>query len=125
MSAERRLRREAQRVRDRQRNDEVRARLAEAEHHPAELIAARGGREYWRRGPILFGVPALPEGLTPELTEAIVRRRIAVIQGVCPCGARIQVRTGHVFIEHHIGCDAEDAAINALTKTELARRGVA
>ena len=61
----------------------------------------------------------------PELTEAIVGRRIAMIQGVCPCGARIQVRTGDVLIEHHVGCAAEDGAISALTEPEPARRGLA
>lgn len=38
--------------------------------------------------PTTFVVPIVPESAPPALREGLVRRRLAVVEGACPCGAR-------------------------------------
>ena len=100
----------------RQRVDaETRRRLADAALMPATFVGpVGGGSEMWRRGKITFVLPQLRDGMSPELAEAVVRRRVAALDGVCPCGARLRVQHGRAVVRHLGDCPAQDAIIESL-----------
>jgi hypothetical protein len=69
-------------------------------------------------------VPPLPDDAPPQVLEGLVRHRIVLTGGVCPCGAvlvlpnrqqrRAAQRRGevlHVRIEHEDGCPAIDEVL--------------
>jgi hypothetical protein len=66
----------------------------------------------FRRRRLLFVGPDLTEEQSPRIREGIVRRRLTVSEGRCPCGAELRMpepRPGvftHVTVEHEPGCPA-------------------
>jgi hypothetical protein len=64
-----------------------------------------------RTSPILYVGPELDDTLDSRTKEGIVRRRILVQTGRCPCGASMPTTpttpgVHHVRIEHENGCPA-------------------
>ena len=75
---------------------------------------------------VLYVGPGLPEGLADVVAEGIVRRRLVVLTGACPCGAtyalpprrvrRAAARTGqllHGAVLHEDHCAAICAELDA------------
>lgn len=82
--------------------------------------------------PTMFVVTAIPDDAPAAVREGIARRRLATLNGVCPCGAvrprltRQQRRAiqrgrfhGHAAIEHEDGCPAIDATLVPLVRAWL------
>lgn len=92
--------------------------LREAETSEPRLVGARSGLEVWMLGRAMLVLPTIPEKASPELREAIARRRVAALRGACPCGARRRLVQRHgrmaVVVEHDRACSASDAAIAQL-----------
>ena len=82
MSAGRRYRRAAT-------SYKIAAAYADAWTQPAHYMTSDGESEYWKRGDVLFVVPAIPDGAHPEVANAIERRRRATLEGRCDCGAHL------------------------------------
>jgi hypothetical protein len=72
------------------------------------------GNEAWQRGSILFVVPAIPDNASPDLKNALDRRRRATLNGRCDCGARVVVSSSGLIAEHESSCPATDEAIERL-----------
>lgn len=83
-------------------------------------------------GRVAFVQPVVSESMGPELREAIALRRIATIEGRCPCGAVLYLpnrearrkakrdgRQLHATVQHEPSCDATDDRIIALVRGEL------
>lgn len=78
-------------------------------------------------GRVAYVLPVVTEELPPQLREAVVRRRLAALEGRCPCGAtmtlpnraerRRAARDGRQLsttVEHETDCPASDDRIAAL-----------
>ena len=79
------------------------------------LGSAPGGGELWKVGRALAAVPALPDRLPADLKEAMARRRATILEGECPCGARLDLDTAgapgtvaHADAAHDPACPAHD-----------------
>jgi hypothetical protein len=62
-------------------------------------------------GRVLAVLPMIPDDAPYRVREGIARRRLTVVTGQCPCGARIdytQTRGGVVRVEHERRCPADD-----------------
>jgi hypothetical protein len=60
-------------------------------------------------GRVAMVMPTCPEGAPPEIREGLVRRRLVMTTGVCPCGARLLLPDAR--IAHQDDCPAVDAAL--------------
>jgi hypothetical protein len=64
-----------------------------------------------RRRLVLVG-PDITEDQSPDVREGIVRRRLVVTTGVCPCGARFELpelvrsTVTYIRVEHEPDCPA-------------------
>lgn len=92
---------------------------AEAAGAPARSLGRLGPHEVMVKGPALVLVAAIPPGAPPELVKALERRREAMLNGRCACGARWhlgQPRPGYSTgaMVHEDACPAHDVAIAAL-----------
>ncbi len=79
---------------------------------PARLVTDFGGSEMWVRGKVGFVIPTIPEDASPALKDAIARRRSALIDGQCSCGARLDLTRG--VVEHESDCPATDSNLDRL-----------
>jgi len=74
-------------------------------------------------------LPDVPDDAPGAVKEGVTRRRLVVVDGVCPCGARPvwpnraarrrAVRAGVcpvVAVEHEPGCPATDVALDAAVR---------
>lgn len=67
------------------------------------------------RGPVLYVVPPLDDGMPALAKEGLARRRLVMTTGRCPCGATLtmpkDLQRGtitHVRVEHEVDCPAVD-----------------
>ena len=67
-------------------------------------------------------LPVAQEDMPRELREAITRRRIAAITGVCPCGGRLEItelspmgEPGRATIWHESDCPAQEKVLDRLS----------
>lgn len=72
-------------------------------------------------GSTLAVLPVAQEDMPSRLREAITRRRIATITGVCPCGGRFQIAELHPLGEpsratvwHENDCPAQEEVFDRL-----------
>jgi len=78
-------------------------------------------------GRVAYVLPVASEELPPQLREAVLRRRLAALEGRCPCGATVTLpnraerrraaRDGRQLsttVEHEADCPASDDRIAAL-----------
>jgi hypothetical protein len=70
--------------------------------------------EMWKRGPVLFGLPVIREEYPAELKTALDRRRRAMLEGQCDCGAALRVTRHGTQIEHEHDCIASDAVLGEI-----------
>jgi hypothetical protein len=69
------------------------------------------------RGRTLAVLPVIPESAPWPVREGITRRRIVVVTGQCPCGARLDLqaaregRVGVAGVEHEGRCPAATATL--------------
>lgn len=74
-------------------------------------------------------VPVVPQNASPEVREGIARRRLVMVEGVCPCGAvrptlnreqRRAIKRGatttemRLRVEHEDDCPARDERLREL-----------
>jgi len=81
---------------------------------PARFAGRLGSYEMWQRGEVLFGVPVIREDYPAELKTALARRRRAMLEGRCECGAVLAVRRQGAVVHHQDGCIASDASLDAI-----------
>ncbi len=80
-------------------------------------------------GRVAYVLPVVSEQLAPQLLEAVVCRRLAALEGRCPCGATVTlpnraerrraVREGRTLtttVEHEPDCPASDDRLAALAR---------
>jgi hypothetical protein len=74
---------------------------------------------------VVMMLPEIPDASSPDLKNALVRRREASINGRCACGAAFKslgpaTADGVLQVEmnHEDGCSASDAGIAALLERE-------
>lgn len=80
-------------------------------------------------GRVAFVVPVISEDMPPQLKNALAARRLATIEGKCPCGATLHLpnreqrrraqRSGRQLsatVAHEPACDAADERITALLR---------
>lgn len=82
-------------------------------------------------GRVAYVLPVASEELPPQLREAVVRRRLAALEGRCPCGAIVSLpnrrqrrraardgRTLTTTVEHEPDCSATDDRLVALVRAD-------
>lgn len=95
-----------------------------------EIIRTTLGRSY-----VDALVPRLSEDMTPELREGAARRRILLMTGVCPCGARLSsqqqtiimrrrvagadITTLGARVRHNGDCPAANPELNELLRAHV------
>ncbi len=68
-----------------------------------ELVVVRT-----KRGAVLAVVPVIPDAAPYKVREGIARRRIAALEGECPCGATAEAGDdGNLVFQHQRLCPAE------------------
>lgn len=80
-------------------------------------------------GLVAYVLPVVSEDLPPQLREAVICRRLAAVEGRCPCGATVTLpnreqrrraaREGRQLtttVEHEPDCPASDDRITALVR---------
>lgn len=80
-------------------------------------------------GRVAYVLPVVPEDAPASVREAIVRRRLAALEGRCPCGATVSLpnrrqrrraardgRTLTTTVEHEPDCSATDDRLVALVR---------
>jgi hypothetical protein len=77
-----------------------------------QLVRRSGPWELWRRGGVLYVVPAVIDEMPGELREALDRRRRTLVEGRCPCGAVPDRARGEAA--HEVDCPASDDAVAAI-----------
>ncbi len=94
-------------------------------------------RDYPDGNRVLYIVPVIPEEAPPEIREGLARRRIATLDGTCPCGSstirltrqqrrarqRRMEKGGNLIrgvFEHATDCPAADHRIFPLLRAWLA-----
>ena len=75
---------------------------------------------------VAYLLPEIPEDAPGELREGLARRRLTVLHGECPCGAKVELPNREarrraaaagavlrVEVEHEDGCPAVDRRVRA------------
>jgi hypothetical protein len=90
--------------------------LAQSADVEPEYVATLGSYEIWARGRVAFGVPVIREDYPAELKTALARRRRAMLDGQCECGARLRLTRQGSQTDHEHDCIASDDSLDAIAE---------
>jgi hypothetical protein len=88
--------------------------LQDAARQPARYVGRSGDHEVWRRGAVVFVLPATPNDAPVAVKNGLAARRVAALRGRCDCGAGggrpWMDATGveHMTFQHEHDCPASD-----------------
>jgi hypothetical protein len=84
-------------------------------------VTTMGTYEMWAKGRVMFGVPVIREDYPAELKTALARRRRAMLDGQCECGARVRASRAGTEVRHEHDCIASDDSLDGIAERHGAR----